>query len=184
MAALFAIMRAMSSRTDDRPRSEQQIEVASESEVVASPEATPAPESADDDQPTVDSFRAIFSANQRAGRWEAADEIHLLAIAGEVTLDFTRADLPPSGVVEIHALAIAGEVHIIVPEGAEIELEGEPFLGSIEQHVFKKKTSERIREWVTGEREEDLPPPPPTQEPPFFRVLGRAIMGTVKVTGR
>lgn len=182
MAGVSAIIAAMSSRTEDRPRSHQQIEVTSGSELAASAEATP--ESAEDDLPTVDSFRAVFSANQRAGRWEAADEIHVRAIAGEVTLDFTRADLPPSGVVEIHALAIAGEVHIIVPQGAEIELEGEPILGSIEQHVYKKKTGERIREWVTGERDEDPPAPSPTREPPYFRVLGRAILGSVKVTGR
>ncbi len=37
--------------------------------------------------------------------------------------------------IGIDAWAICGEVKIIVPDGAEIELEGEPILGSIEQQV-------------------------------------------------
>jgi hypothetical protein len=86
-------------------------------------------------------------------------------------------------VVEIDALAFCGEVHVIVPEGAEIELEGTPVLGSIESidQVQTEGTRERIPESVTGERDEDLPPHP---DPPYFRIDGRAIMGSIKVTCR
>ena len=73
-----------------------------------------------------------MSSHQQAGRWEPADEIDVRAIMGEVTLDFTRAELPPSGMVDVHADVIMGEVHIIVPNGAEIELDATPFLGSVE----------------------------------------------------
>ncbi|MCG8588224.1 MAG: cell wall-active antibiotics response protein [Proteobacteria bacterium] len=131
-----------------------------------------------------ETFRAVFSSHQRAGRWEASDEIEARAVFGEVTLDFTRAELPPSGTVEIHASAIFGEVHIIVPDGADVDIDGTPVLGSIEQHLRRKGAREKIREWVTGEREEDLPAPGPSVERPYFHVTGRAILGTVKVTGR
>ncbi len=172
-------------RTDDPSQTKPQIAAVPASRLAASPEASPALQTTDDHLLTQESFRAIFSSNQRAGRWEPADEIQVLAICGEVRLDFTRAELPPSGMIEIHAWAIGGEVKIIVPDGAEIELEGEPVLGSIEQHVRKKGAREWIREWVTGERDEDLSVPPPPPEPPYFRIVGRAILGSIKVlTGR
>jgi predicted membrane protein len=151
------------------------------SRLAASPAARPAFPTADDHLPTQESIRAIFSSNQRAGRWEPADEIQARAICGEVTLDFTRAELPPRGMIEIEAWAICGEVRIIVPDGAEIELEGEPVLGSIEQ-VRRRGAREAIREWVAGERDENRPA---TREPPYFRIDARAILGSIKVvTGR
>jgi hypothetical protein len=171
----------MPSRTDDPSRSETQIETRAEPQIETVPVD---PQTTDDDLLTEESFWAICSSNQRAGRWEPADEIHARAVCGEVTLDFTRAELPPSGMIEIHAWAICGEVKIIVPDGAEIELEGEPVLGSIEQQVRRKGARERIREWVTGERDEDLPAPPPAPEPPYFRIDCHAILGSIKVTGR
>jgi hypothetical protein len=128
-----------------------------------------------------ESFRAILSSYQRAGRWEAADDIEVRAICGELTLDFTHADLPPSGEVEIEALAIGGEITIIVPDGAEVEVEGTPFVGSISQEARKKGAREWIREKVMGDVD---PAPPPTLEPPFFRIDARAIFGVVKVIGR
>ena len=175
----------MPTRTDEPPRTKPQIVTVPASRLPASPAASPALQTTDDHLLTQETFRAILSANQRAGRWEPADEIQVRAIFGEVTLDFTRALLPPSGVIEIDALAFCGAVEIIVPDGAEVELEGEPVLGSIEQQVRKKRAREQIREWITGERDEDLPAPPPPPEPPYFRIDARAILGTIKVvTGR
>ena len=173
----------MPSRTDDPPQTKPKIATVPASRLAASPEARPPLETTDDPPLTQESFRAICSSNQRAGRWEPADEIQVLAICGEVTLDFTRAELPPSGMIEIHAWSICGEVNIIVPDGAEIELEGEPVLGSIEQQVLKRGPREWSRESVTGERDEDLPAPLPPQEAPYFRIDGRAILGSIKVTG-
>jgi hypothetical protein len=87
--------------------------------------------------------------------------------------------------IGIDARAICGAVEIILPDGAEVELEGEPFLGSIEhQQVRKKGVGEAIREWVTGERDQDVPTPSPSPEPPYFRIDGRAILGSIKVTSR
>ena len=173
----------MAKPTDDPPRTRLEIGTEPASHLTTSPAASPALETAEDHPLTQESFRAILSSHQRAGRWEAADEIEVRAIFGEVTLDFTRAELPPSGMITIDALSFGGEIHIIVPDGAEVELEGTPILGSIEQQVRKKGARQAIREWVTGERDEDTAPPPPP-EPPFFRIEGRAIMGAIKVTGR
>lgn len=105
-------------------------------------------------------------------------------MCGNVTLDFRRAELPPSGAVEIDARAICGAIEIIVPDGAEVEIEGTPFVGSIEQHLRGAGVRERIREWVTGERDDDAIAPPLSEEPPLFRIFGQAIFGSIRVTGR
>lgn len=176
----------MPTRTEDPPRTRPQVPAAPVSSGLT-PRASGGsalPTREEDDDLTRDSFRAIFSSHQRAGRWEPADEIQARAICGEVVLDFTRAVLPESGEIEIEAWAICGEVRIVVPDGADVELLGTPILGSIEQQVRRKGTRERIREWVTGERDEDLPVPPQPPEPPYFRIDCHAILGAVKVTGR
>jgi hypothetical protein len=185
-----AIISAMANRTEDPPKSRPPVGSASPSvpptavsPLVVSPAASPARPETDDEPLTHEAFSATFSSHQRAGRWEAADDIEVRAFCGEVTLDFTLADLPPSGMVEIDAQSICGEIHIIVPDGAEVELEGTPILGSIQQQARKKKAREAIREWVTGEREEDRVQHR-SDEPPLFRIDARAILGNIKVTGR
>ena len=86
----------------------------------------------DDDSLTQESFRSIMSVHEQAGPWEPADEIEARAIMGEVKLDFTRAVIPPSGMIDIYAVAIMGEIQITLPKGAEIELDATPILGSVE----------------------------------------------------
>lgn len=185
---LSAIIIDMPDRTDAPPRTRPELSELSRPEtsspLVPSPGTSPEPRDEGDHPVTQESFRASFSSNQRGGRWEAADLIEIRAFCGEVTLDFTLADLPPSGIVEIDAQSICGDVTIIVPDGAEIELHGTPVLGSIEQHVRKKRAREVIREWVTGEPEQPQPPPSASGEPPYFRIEARAILGVVKVIGR
>ena len=174
----------MPSHTDDPPRAERQITDVPAARSAASPAVSPALPTTDDHALTEESFRAILSSQQRAGRWEPADEIQVRAIFGAVTLDFTRAELPPSGTIEIDAVAFGGAVEIIVPDGAEVELEGTPILGSIEQKVRSKGAREGIREWITGEREGDVGAPDPPREAPYFRIDCRVIMGSIEVTGR
>ncbi len=171
----------MPNRTDDPSQTHSPLADVPVSPVAASPQPSPSLQTTDDGLPTYESFRAICSSNQRGGHWEPADEIQVRAICGEVVLDFTRAELPPSGTIEIDAWAIGGEVKIIVPDGAEVELEGTPFCGSIEHQVVREEGERNgIRERATEERNEDLPAPAP---PPYFRIDGRAIFGAIKVTG-
>ena len=80
-------------RTADPPRTLPETSTESRSPLVASSPREPAP--LDEGYlPTEESLRAVFSSHSRAGRWEAADEIEVKAIFGEVKLDFTRAELP------------------------------------------------------------------------------------------
>ncbi len=123
---------------------------------------------------TEESVRAVFSSHHREGRWDAADEILVRALFGEVKLDFTQAELPPSGVVELDVDAIFGEVEITVPDSAEVELLGTPVFGSIEQRRRNKGVGERFRASVAGES--DRP-----DEPLLFCITGRAVFGAIKV---
>lgn len=176
----------MPSRTDDPARTRPQIEArpASASPLTASPGSRPAQRGSGDPPLTHESFQALLSSHQRAGRWEVADEIEVRALFGAVVLDFTHAELPPSGVIEIDALAFCGSVEIIVPDGAEVELGGTPFLGSIEQKRRRKGAGERIREWVAGARDEDVPASSADLEPPYFHIDCQVIAGSVEVKGR
>jgi predicted membrane protein len=149
----------------------------------ASPLASPVLQREEgDDVLTGESFRAIMSSQQRAGNWEVAEEIEVRAIAGDVSLDFRSAELPPSGLVSIDAFTLCGNIEIIVPDGADVEINGTPILGSIEQQVRKPRARDAIREWVTEDDGQ-----PATHAPngtSYFRVDCRAILGVIKVTGR
>ena len=157
----------MSRSTDEETRRIPEVEVRE-------------PEDADDfEEFETESIMSLLSSTQRAGTWEVADRIEAFALMGDVKLDFAKAHLPASGVVEIHAVSIMGQVTISVPEGAEVEMKGFPVLGSFEQKTRRRRrTRDVVREWVTGEEREA---PPLDEEPPLFRISGVAIMGSVEL---
>ncbi len=172
----------MPTRSDEPTRTRPQVVVSATSSLSTSPAASPELEPAEAHELTQESFVAIMSSHQRGGRWEPADEIQVRAIAGEVVLDFTQAELPPSGVIEIDARAICGEIKIIVPADADIQVDGKPILGSIEHEAADAGALESVRGSASAEGDADLPAPP---EPPYFHIYARAILGAIKVvTGR
>ncbi len=61
---------------------------------------------------TRETFRAVFSTHERGGRWEPADEIQVRVVFGQITLDFTRAELSPSGVVDLDVRAVFGSIEM------------------------------------------------------------------------
>ena len=97
---------------------------------------------------------------------------------GEVTLDFTLAELPPCEVIDIDAFAFCGAIHSIVPDDAEVEIEGTPIVGSIEQTARGRDPRDESRELTSGERGEDL------AAPPCFRIDCQAIFSSIKVSAR
>jgi len=116
---------------------------------------------------------SVFSAIERAGRWTPADEMFIRAIFGSVKLDFTMADLPPSGVIDLEVRAIFGSVELFVPDGAEVILDGTPIFGSVEQKL--PSGSRGAADTRTG-----LADP----EPVSFHIVGQAIFGSIEVIGR
>ncbi len=128
---------------------------------------------------TEESVTAVFSSRHREGRWDSPDDIQVRAIFGEVKLDFTRAELPPSGVVELDVQAVFGDVEITVPDGAEVELDGTPVFGSIERKRRDTKIGDRVSRSLRGERHVASDRRDP--EAPLFYIDGHAVFGSIRV---
>jgi len=73
---------------------------------------------------------AIFSGVDRKGEWRPARNSKLLALFGGMDLDFRNAYLPP-GDTFIDAMCLFGGVDMIVPEGINVEVNGFPLFGGI-----------------------------------------------------
>lgn len=128
-----------------------------------------------DKRPTLteETVNSVFSAIEREGRWSPADDTFVRAIFGAVKLDFTMADLPPSGVIDLDVRAIFGSVEIIVPDGAEVILDGTPIFGSVEQ---------KLPSGSRGRHRDDVADV--DDEPVSFHIVGQAIFGSIEVIGR
>lgn len=133
-----------------------------------------------DDDYFAERIQAVFSSQTRAGEWDAPDHVEAQSVFGEIKLDFTRASLPPDGIVEIQATSIFGNVEITVPPGSEVKLEGTPIFGSIEHKVKAKSAGRIVREFITGEEPIEAAGPD-GEDPPLFRVIARSIFGAVIV---
>ncbi len=76
----------------------------------------------------------IFGNDVRTGRWVVPENFAATAIFGEVNLDLTEALLHRPHVI-LHATAICGNVHVLVPEGVNVEMSGTSIAGSKVNHV-------------------------------------------------
>jgi DUF1707 SHOCT-like domain/Cell wall-active antibiotics response LiaF, C-terminal len=76
----------------------------------------------------------IFGNDARSGRWVVPEHFAATAIFGEVNLDLTEALLQQPHVI-LHATAICGNVHVLVPEGVNVEMSGTSVIGSKVNHV-------------------------------------------------
>jgi hypothetical protein len=101
---------------------------------------------------------AFMGGVSRSGAWISARQLQVVAIMGGVDLDFRDAQLGP-GVTEIVVLALMGGVHITVPPGLAVEVEGMGIMGGFDHSV-------RTPVAIDPER-------------PRLRVRGLALMGGV-----
>lgn len=77
------------------------------------------------------SLVAILSGSDRKGVWRPARRMNSFVFMGGMDLDFTEAEMPP-GVTEINVFAMMGGLDIYVPPGMDVEMEGIPILGGID----------------------------------------------------
>lgn len=96
------------------------------------------------------------------GRWRASGHTTAIAVMGGCDLDLRQAEIRGSEVV-INAISIMGGVHIVVPEGFDVELVGFSIMGG--RHL-------KIR---------DVPIIPGS---PRIRVRAFPVMGGVEVKSR
>lgn len=76
----------------------------------------------------------ILSGVTRKGVWRPARRTNILTFMGGVDLDYTDAEIPP-GVTEINAFCALGGVDIKVPDGINVEVDGIPILGGIDNRT-------------------------------------------------
>lgn len=101
---------------------------------------------------------AVLGGEDKRGRWRPGRPLRLLAIMGGVKADLRDAE-SDDGVFDIDAVCLLGGIDIIVPDDAEVDLDGFAIMGSRNNKVPAAET--------TGG--------------PLVRVNGYAMMGEVVV---
>ena len=109
-------------------------------------------------------INAFLSEAKRSGGWLAPQRQEINAVLGDVTLDYTEAQLPYD-VVFIEVKSILADVKIRVPQNAIVHLDSNPILGSVtEQEAGFGGVVD-----------------PATTPPKTFHIRGTAILGDIKI---
>lgn len=128
-------------------------------------------------------FNALFGECRRSGDWSAPETASVNAWFGEVSLDFTEAELPHDGVVEVDASAVFGQVTLTVPRGTDVELQGTTAIFGEVSRKQTGRTGNFLRKWVLGDSEPDdgWDGAYDDEEPMLLRVTGLSVFGSVTV---
>jgi hypothetical protein len=111
--------------------------------------------------PTINAF---LSESKRTGNWLVPQRQEVNAVLGDVTLDYTEANMPHH-VVYIDVKSILADVKIRVPQNAIVHLDSNPILGAVtEQEAGLGGVVE-----------------PSTAPPKTFYIRGTAILGEIKI---
>jgi hypothetical protein len=109
-------------------------------------------------------INAFLSESKRTGGWLAPQRQEVNAVLGDVTLDYTEAQLPYDEVY-VDVKSILADVKIRVPQNAIVHLDSNPILGAVsEQSPGSGGTAE-----------------PGTAPPKVFHIRGTAILGEIKI---
>lgn len=128
------------------------------------PSASPAlqPGGGHDLVPAGPVINAFLSESKRTGPWLAPQRQEVNAVLGDVTLDYTEAQLPYDEVY-VEVKSILADVKIRVPQNAIVHLDGNPIMGSVSEQGASATA-------------EPLP-----GRPKVFHIRGTAILGDIKV---
>lgn len=126
------------------------------------PSSTPATRPGGALQRASNRVQAFLSETKRTGPWLAPQNQEIRAVLGDVTLDYTEADMPYDEVY-VDALAVLSDVKIRVPANAVVHLDGSPVLGSVSEQGSRE----------AGDTE--------AGRPKTFHIKGTAILGEIKV---
>lgn len=116
----------------------------------------------------------VFGRDARDGRWVVPASLPVVAFFGEVELDLTDA-LFQSGRIVIYATVIAGTLHIIVPDGVAVEMNGTSVLTRRVYRTARLPSS-------GGPGSGGLPPGLPESGQPVIEIRTMAVGGTIRVT--
>ena len=105
---------------------------------------------------------AVMGECKQEGRWQPRARNVALALMGECRIDLRDAELHGPEVV-VEAYAAMGTIHVVAPEGVEVEVEGFALMG-----VTRRK----------------LRPALPAPGAPRIRVRAFALMGEITIESR
>ena len=105
---------------------------------------------------------SIMSESKRTGLWSVPQELDVVAIMSDTTLDVTHAQLP-AGIIDIDMKALMATVKIILPPGVHLVSRLHAFMSSVNNEL------------------DDATPPPGAA---VIRLSGWAMMAEVKVLVR
>ncbi len=109
-------------------------------------------------------INVFLSDAKRTGSWLAPQHQEVKAVLGDVTLDYTEAQVPYDEIF-IDVKSILADVKIRVPQNAIVHLDSNPILGSVSEQEAG------IGGVLT----------PPTTPPKTFHIRGTAILGDIKI---
>jgi hypothetical protein len=109
-------------------------------------------------------INAFLSEAKRTGGWLAPQRQEVNAVLGDVTLDYTEAQVPYDEVY-IDVKSILADVKIRVPRNAIVHLDSNPILGSVSEQESS----------LGGTMDE------PVSAPKVFHIRGTAILGEIKI---
>jgi hypothetical protein len=109
-------------------------------------------------------INAFLSEAKRTGGWLAPQRQEVNAVLGDVTLDYTEAQLPYDEIF-VDVKSILADVKIRVPKNAIVHLDSNPILGTVSEE-----------ESTFGGTAEA-----PSAPPKIFHIRGTAILGEIKI---
>ncbi|MFG1817137.1 DUF1707 domain-containing protein [Kribbella sp. NPDC049174] len=108
-------------------------------------------------------INAFMSETKRTGNWLPPQHQEVNAVLGDITLDYTEAQLPYDEVF-VEVKSILADVKIRVPQNAIVHLDSNPILGS-------------VSEQQSGPADPNTTP----GTPKTFHIRGTAILGEIKI---
>lgn len=108
-------------------------------------------------------INVFLSDQKRIGNWLAPERQEVNAVLGDVTLDYTEAQVPYNEIY-IDVKSILADVKIRVPRNAIVHLDSNPILGSVSE-----------QDSPLGSVDE------PPSAPKIFHIRGTAILGEIKI---
>ncbi|HWD81663.1 MAG TPA: DUF1707 domain-containing protein [Kribbella sp.] len=111
-------------------------------------------------------INVFMSETKRMGSWLVPQRQEVNAVLGDVTLDYTEAEIPFDE-IQIDVKSILADVKIRVPQNAIVLLDSNPILGSVsEQEAGLKAVPD---------------PNARSTAPKRFHIRGTAILGEIKI---
>jgi hypothetical protein len=104
---------------------------------------------------------ALFVKKVREGPWTPAPHVDVVAVIGDVTLDFTAADLR-AGVTVIDLSVSFSWARLIVPRGLAVDVDAQITLGSVR-------------------RDPGVPEGPGMEDEPSLLVVGHAMLSRLEI---